>query len=77
MPWGETDSLLSCPPKDQVLMRFAPSGKLLQLWTFPKGTDGREKPGEMNWLHGLAFDSQGNLYVTDIIGQRAQKFVRQ
>jgi hypothetical protein len=77
MPWGETDELLSCPPKDQVLMRFAPSGKLLQLWTFPKGTDGQEKPGDVNWLHGLAFDSQGNLYVTDIIGKRAQKFVRQ
>ena len=26
---------------------FAPSGKLLQLWTIPKGTDGDEDPGEL------------------------------
>jgi hypothetical protein len=75
MPWRDTDTHLSCPPKDQVLMRFAPSGKLLQLWTIPKGEDGKERPGDVNWLHGVAVDSQGNLYVGDITGKRAQKFV--
>lgn len=67
---------LGCPPKDQVVMRFTSSGKLLQLWTFPKAADGKEKPGELNWLHGIAFDAQGNLYASDIIGKRVQKFVR-
>jgi hypothetical protein len=30
----------------------------------------------VNWLHALALDSQGNIYVGDIIGKRAQKLVR-
>ena len=77
MPWADPAMPLSCPPKDQVIMRFNTSGKLLQLWTFPKtAVDGEEKPGELNWLHGMALDSKGNIYATDIIGQRVQKFVR-
>jgi hypothetical protein len=77
MPWAPGPNLLSCPPKDQMVMKFATSGKLLQLWTIPKGEDGRERPGEVNWLHAVAEDSQGNLYVGDITGKRAQKLVRQ
>jgi DNA-binding beta-propeller fold protein YncE len=67
---------LGCPPKDQLFARFTPAGKLVQMWTVPKGTDGNEKPGELNWVHGMAVDSQGNIYAGDIIGQRIQKFVR-
>jgi hypothetical protein len=66
---------LGCPPKDQLFMRFDPAGKLLQLWTLPKGEDGKEKPGDLNWVHGIALDSHGNVYLGDIIGQRIQKFV--
>jgi sugar lactone lactonase YvrE len=80
MPWENHPKYpgapLSCPPKDQVLMRFNTDGKLLQLWTAPKAEDGKEKPGELNWVHGLALDSKGNIYCGDIIGKRAQKFVR-
>lgn len=68
--------MLGCPPKDQVFMKFDTSGRLLQLWTVPKGEDGKEKPGELNWLHAVAVDSRGNLYAGDITGKRAQKFVR-
>lgn len=75
MPWP-AEGLVSCPPKDQLLMKFDRSGRALQLWTVPKGEDGREKPGELNWVHGIALDSKGNIYATDIIGQRVQKFVR-
>jgi DNA-binding beta-propeller fold protein YncE len=67
---------LGCPPKDQVFMRFTTDGRLRQLWTVPKATDGQERPGECNWVHGIAFDSRGDFYVGDIIGKRAQKFVR-
>jgi hypothetical protein len=67
---------LGCPPKDQLFMRFNSGGKLLQLWTQPKGEDGKEKPGELNWVHGIALDSKGNVYLGDIIGQRLQKFIR-
>lgn len=66
---------LSCPPKDQILMRFNTQGKLLQLWTIPKGVDKHEQPGDVNWIHAMAVDSSGNIYVADIIGQRVQKFI--
>ncbi len=58
-------------------MKFNPSGKLLQLWVVPKGTDGQEKPGECNWVHAIAPDSKGNLYAGDIRGKRVQKFAWQ
>ena len=67
---------LGVPPKDQVFMKFDPAGKLLQLWTVPKGADGKERPGECNWVHTIAVDSKGNLYVGDIRGKRAQRFLR-
>jgi DNA-binding beta-propeller fold protein YncE len=77
MIWRKEDKALGCPPKDQVFMKFNSDGKLLQLWTVPKAADGLEKPGECNWVHAIAADSKGNLYVGDIIGKRAQKFVVQ
>jgi hypothetical protein len=76
MQWRKEDEALGCPPKDQVFMRFNSAGKLIQLWTVPKGADGLERPGECNWVHAIAVDSKGNLYVGDILGKRAQKFVR-
>ena len=66
---------LSCPPKDQIVMKFNTAGRALQLWSMPKGTDGAEQPGDLNWVHAVAVDSAGNLYLGDIIGKRAQKFV--
>jgi hypothetical protein len=75
MPWYDYE-VLGCPPKDQVFMRFDTSGRLQQLWTVPKATDGKERPGECNWLHCVAVDSKGNLYCGDIIGKRLQKFVK-
>lgn len=76
MVWREKDKGLGVPPKDQVFMRFNTDGKLLQLWTVPKGADNLERPGDCNWVHCIAADSHGNLYVGDIMGKRAQKFVR-
>ena len=67
---------LGCPPKDQVFMQFRPDGKLQQMWSVPKATDGKERPGELNWVHCLAVDKHGNIYAGDIIGQRMQKFIR-
>jgi DNA-binding beta-propeller fold protein YncE len=71
MRWGDRPSL-GVPPKDQMVMKFDTSGRLLELWTFPVG----EKPGELNWLHGIAIDAAGDLYLSDIMGERIQKFVR-
>ena len=74
MRWTEGDQL-GGPPKDQIFMRFDPQGKALALWSVPKGTDGRERPGECNWAHGIAVDSVGSLYIGDIMGRRVQKFL--
>lgn len=80
MPWRNDPAYpgapVGCPPRDQMVVKFNTAGRILQLWTIPKGEDGNEKPGDVNWLHAMAFDSRGNLYVGDIIGKRAQKFVR-
>ena len=32
-------------------------------------------PGEFDWVHGMAVDSQGAVYAADTYGQRVQKFV--
>jgi sugar lactone lactonase YvrE len=77
MTWRPEDVCLSCPPKDQIVMKFNTEGKVLQVWTFPLGVEDQEKPGELDWLHGIAVDSKGNLYLTDIKGKRAQKFIPQ
>jgi NHL repeat len=86
MPWGSDaqlqrmkeeygEILLGLPPKDQIVMRFSSSGRLLQLWSFPTD-DGSRRAGRLDWVHGIATDSDGSLYVGEIMGERAQKFVR-
>lgn len=67
---------LGCPPKDQLFMKFNTAGKVLELHTLPKGEDGQEKPGDLNWFHAIAMDAEGSVYAGDIIGKRVQKFVR-
>jgi DNA-binding beta-propeller fold protein YncE len=64
--------LVGIPPKDQLIMVFNPDGRVIRLCTFPKG----QGPGELDWLHGMAVDRAGNLYLGDIQGRRAQKFLR-
>jgi hypothetical protein len=38
-------------------------------------SDGPQRPGECNGVHAIAADSKRNLYVGDIRGKQAQKFV--
>ena len=66
---------LGGPPKDQLFMKFNRAGRVLLHWTVPKGEDNHEKPGELNWVHSIALDSKGNVYLGDIMGKRVQKFV--
>ena len=47
-------------------------GKVLDSW----GEIG-SRPGQFNLAHGITLDSAGNLYVSEIRGQRVQKFVRE
>ena len=77
MQWDDAEKdMLGILPKDQIIIKFDTAGRVLELWTFPLGKDGKEKPGELNWLHTVAVDAQGNLYLGDVHGNRAQKFIR-
>jgi hypothetical protein len=48
---------------------FTPEGKFLRSFA-EKGTG----PGQIDWPHGLAFDSHGHIYVTDVANQRINKY---
>jgi sugar lactone lactonase YvrE len=79
MLWSEVPPsapYLGIPPKDQLFMKLDLDGRIKQLWVIPKGEDGNEKPGELNWVHSMAIGADGSLYFGDIQGKRAQKFVR-
>ena len=65
------------PPSDQVVMKLSQKGEVLLRVPLPKITLAPGKSGEVDWVHAIATDSQGNLYLGDIQGQRAQKFSRQ
>lgn len=69
-----TDEHIVLPPQDQVLMKLSLNGKVLQRIPLPKTKVPPGKPGELDWVHGIAVDSKGNLYLGDIQGMRAQKF---
>jgi streptogramin lyase len=58
--------------RDELIMKFDRNGKCVMNWTFINGP----KPGELNTVHGIAVDSQGNVYTGEH-GGRAQKFVLQ
>ena len=78
MVWSETpdSAMLGLPPKDQVVMKFDPDGRVRQVWVFPRGVTGQERPGDLNVVHGIAVDASGALYLGDITGRHAQRFVR-
>ena len=40
-----------------------------------KGENGKENPGDLNWVHAMDVASDGTLYFGDVQGRRAQKFV--
>jgi len=69
-----TDEWNVLPPPDQFVMKLNLKGGVLLRVPLPKTTVPPGKSGEVNWVHGIALDSQGNLYLGDIQGSRAQKF---
>src|SRR5262249_41670614 len=78
MRWSEvptTQAMLATPPKDQVLLKLDTEGRIKLLAVFPKGENGKEKPGDLNGVHGLAVADDGTVYLGDVQGKRAQKFI--
>ncbi|MFZ2146394.1 MAG: peptidyl-alpha-hydroxyglycine alpha-amidating lyase family protein [Sedimentisphaerales bacterium] len=70
----DTGKWLVYPPLDQILMKLSLKGEVLLRVPLQKTAVPPGKPGELNWVHGIAMDLQGNLYLSDIQGSRAQKF---
>jgi DNA-binding beta-propeller fold protein YncE len=77
--WSERGNLGN-PPTNALVFKFNTDGRALELWTFPMAQPGKLIPGEIDWIHGLAVDSQGSLYLSDVADEspvhRVQKFVR-
>ncbi|MBW7990526.1 MAG: 6-bladed beta-propeller, partial [Planctomycetes bacterium] len=72
----EEGKWLVLPPSDQILMKLDLKGKVLLRIPLEKTMVPPGKSGELDWIHAIALDSQGNLYLGDIQGKRAQKFSR-
>jgi sugar lactone lactonase YvrE len=70
-----TQTALATPPKDQVIMKLDAEGHIKQLLVIPLGENGKEKPGDLNWVHSMAIADDGTFYFGDVQGKRAQKFV--
>ncbi len=80
MLWSEKPAsapFLATPPKDQIIMKFSPDGRVHQLWVFPKGVDGKPPAGhgEVNWIHAIAVARDGALYTAEVEAKWAQKFI--
>jgi hypothetical protein len=58
------------------MLKLDTEGRIQQLVVFPKGENGKERPGDLNWAHGMAVPGDGTIYIGDVQGKRAQKFVR-
>jgi DNA-binding beta-propeller fold protein YncE len=72
-----TNEWVVLPPPDQIVMKLNLQGQVLLRVPLVKTATPPGKAGELDWVHGIAVDAQGNLYLGDIQGQRAQKFSRE
>lgn len=71
----DSGKCLVLPPPDEILVKLDVDGKVLSRVTLEKTTVPPGKPGQLDWIHAIALDSEGNLYLGDIQGRRAQKFL--
>lgn len=68
------EGLQVAPPADQWIMKFNTEGKVLLRIPLAVIQAMPGKPGEVDWVHAIAVDRQGDLYLGDVQGKRAQKF---
>lgn len=68
------DGWVITPPPDQLLMKLDTKGKALLRVPLDMTEADAGKPGEVAWVHCIAIDSKGNLYLGDIQGKRGQKY---
>jgi len=55
-------------------MKLNTDGRVLLRVPLEQTAEAPGKPGQVDWVHAIAVDSKGNLYLGDIQGKRAQKF---
>lgn len=82
---GSTWEIEFDPLDTEQRFLYIPDGTNNRVWTLDRETlepvyswgRGRIQPGQFDWLHYIAFDSQGNMYTGEVqTGHRVQKFVR-
>lgn len=75
-PWGiaitKNDEIFVSDGLNNKAMLLNTNGEIITSWG-KKGT----APGEFDLAHGIAVDSHGDVYVTEITNKRIQKFARQ
>jgi len=57
------------------VLKLSLEGRVLLRVPLVKTATPPGRPGEVDWVHGIAADARGNLYLGDIQGQRAQRFI--
>ncbi len=60
------------PPMGQNILVFDTSGTLVQDIPLPQG----KMFGAVDWVHGIDIGAHGDIYITDVIGNHAQKWRR-
>ena len=73
--WVANDAMVGIPPKDQIVVRMTTDFRVLNWWSFPfQPETAKFKPGDLNWVHAITVDAEGNLFLGDVQGNRIQKF---
>ena len=63
------------PPMGQLLVKFDTNGNALLRVPLPMPAEAGPKPGDIDWVHCIAVDSKGRIYLGDIQGKRVQRFL--
>jgi DNA-binding beta-propeller fold protein YncE len=82
---GSTWEVALDPLDAEQRFLYVPDGTNNKIWILDRQTlepvyswgRGGRQPGQFDWLHNLEFDSQGNIYTSEVqTGHRVQKFMR-
>jgi WD40 repeat protein len=71
----DDDGWVITPPLGQLLVKFNTQGKALLRAPLTMPSADGSKPGDIDWVHCIAVDSKGRIYLGDIEGKRVQRFL--
>jgi hypothetical protein len=58
------------PPKRQDVLVFNEAGEIVKEISLPQGNH----YGQVNWLHAIDVDDEGNIFLSDVVGNHIQKW---